>query len=241
MALFFYLYKVFLYRFLGPHYRYQVTSVKQLDDIIEIYLSPLGKILKFSPGQYAFVSFNHPDLSETHPFSFSSAPEDDQLRFSVKISGDYTLKLKNITVGTIASVWGAYGRFTYKFFGDRDVVCLAGGIGITPFLSLLLTEIKKPIVRQIYLFYSAKTESQAIYHQTLLNYASTIPNLHYIPYFTDQKPRLTASFIADSVNGLSHKLFYLCGPTPMMLSLTDQLISLKVNRSDIIFEDFSFK
>jgi len=241
IAVIFYVSKVFFYKYLGPHYRYQVSSVKIIGDLIEIYLSPISKVLKFSPGQYAFIGFDQSGLKEPHPFSFSSTPNDKQIRFSVKMSGDYTPKLKGLMLGTTASVWGAYGRLNQNFFSHRDVVCITGGIGVTPFVSLISAELKQPKNRQIYFFYTAKSESQATYHQTFLQYTKDLSNFHYFPYFTNTKPRLSAVYIAKNLSHLNDKIFYLCGPTSMMLGLTEQLLNLKIKRSNIIFEDFSFK
>lgn len=241
LGLFFYIYKVFLYRWFGPKYEYTVSKINQINDVYEIYLTPVDESIRFKPGQFCFVSFDKLGLTEAHPFSFSSSPDEMTLRFSVKIVGDYTLSLKNLTVGTKCSVWGAYGKFYYGFDSKKDVVFLAGGIGITPFMSLLNYEVLHIKPRKIHLFYSSRSLNDAIYDDELLTLQTRLPNFTYFQNFGDQKPRLNCQTIISEAGDLHNKIFYICGPTPMMYSLASQLKENGVKTKDIIFEDFAFK
>jgi len=241
LGIFSYIYKVFLYRWFGPKYKYTVKKTKQLGDIFEIYLSPQFSSLPFRPGQFAFINFNRPGLTESHPFSFSSPPGSPLLRFSVKVLGDYTAKLNQLTAGTPANIWGAYGQMYQHFSDDKDVVCVGGGIGITPFLSLIGHEVNHPQPRTIFLFYSAKSQVEAVYHAELSQLASTLKNFKYFPHFSDTQPRLTVDDIYHAVRSLDDRFFYLCGPKSMMDSLSLQLKNKGVPSDHIIFEDFTLK
>lgn len=241
MGIFFYIYKVFLYKNFGPKYGYTVEKVNQLGAVVEIYLKPDNESIKYKPGQFAFVKFEQEGLTEVHPFSFSSSPDDVYVRFSVKILGDYTSRLRNLAVGTKVLVWGAYGQLYYGFNGKKDVVFIAGGIGITPFVSLLRYETKHILPRKISLFYSAKNESSAIYHSDFTEWESTLNNFNYFPNFDEAKPRLCSQTIIDQLGNWQNKIFYICGPTAMMHSISAQLKENGVKPNNIIFEDFNFK
>ena len=241
VGVFFYIYKVFLYKWFGPKYTYSVIKVNQINDVLEIYLMPENESVKYKSGQFAFIKFNKEGIDETHPFSFSSDPDEQIVRFSIKILGDYTLKLRQLTVGTKCDVWGSYGKFYYAFDGTKDVVCIAGGIGITPFISLITHEVHHLSTRKINLFYSARSEQEALYHTDFLELQSKLINFNYLPNLGGQKPRLTAQLIKEEIGELNNKIFYICGPSAMMYSISAQLKENGVKSKDIIFEDFNFK
>lgn len=241
IGMFFYVYKVFLYKWFGPKYEYSIEKINEVSNAIEIYLKPVNESIKFKPGQFAFISFDQSGLEETHPYSFSSSPDEQLLRFTIKIVGDYTLKLKELKIGSKAKIWGSYGQFYYNFFDKIDVVCIAGGIGITPFVSLAKYEENYPLLRKIDLFYCAQNEKLAIYHDFFINLQNKLANYKYFPIFNDEKPRLTAQEIVKLVGGFNNKLFYICGPSGMMHGLSADLQKIGVKSKDIIFEDFNFK
>ncbi len=241
VGIYFYIFKVFLYKKFGPKYSYIVEKINEVGDVLEIYLKPENESIKYYPGQFAFINFDMNGLNETHPFSFSSSPDDFMIRFTIKIMGDYTLKLRQLSPGTKCLIWGSYGKLYYGFDGNKDVVCVAGGIGITPFVSLIRYEIKHIKPRKIYLFYSAKTEKSAIYHSDFIELESNLINFNYYPNFTCDKPQLSCQKLVENIGNLNNKLFYLCGPTKMMDNLSYQLQENGVKTKDIIFEDFSFK
>ncbi|HAP37465.1 TPA: hypothetical protein DCQ19_01150 [Candidatus Shapirobacteria bacterium] len=241
IAMYFYIYKVFLYKWLGPKHEYLVKRVKKIGDILEIYLEPKSKSIAFLPGQFAYLSFDDPELKEAHPFSFSSSPDKKILRFSVKILGDYTAKLTGLKKGTNVRVWGAHGRMYQGFYANKEVVCIAGGIGITPFLSMLDYETNHKLKRKIHFFYITRSEKEAVYDKELKKIKSNLETFNYHRYFGENKPRITADIIEDKIGDLNKKLFYLCGPISMMTSISDQLYKKGVRKKDIIFENFNFK
>lgn len=241
MGFYFYIYKVFLYKWLGPKHEYLVDRLKQVGDVLEIYLKPLAKPLTFFPGQFAYLSFDDPELKEAHPFTFSSSPDNKIVRFSVKILGDYTSKLNKLMPGTKAVIWGAHGRMYQGFYANKEVVCVAGGIGITPFLSLLEYEINHPKKRKIDLFYSVRSKNEAVYDRELKEWEGRLEKFVYHPNFGDSKPRLTITKIKEIIGSVENKLFYLCGPRAMMESMIKQLKNAGVKNNSIIFEDFNFK
>jgi len=102
--------------------------------------------LQFNPGQFVFISFNQESLSESHPFPISSGPDENLLRITIKNLGDYTKTLtEKLQKGTIAKIEGPYGVFSYKNTPNENQIWIAGGIGITPFVSFIKDMFKKRV------------------------------------------------------------------------------------------------
>jgi len=238
-----YFYFKILYPNFGPIYKYLIDRIERKEDVLEVYLKPITKVLKFIPGQFAFLQFESPGIEpEVHPFSISSSPNDEFLRFSIKILGDYTLTLKDLRKGSIAKVWGAYGCFSERFFSNKDAVCIAGGIGVTPFLSMIAYEAKKGSNgRQIFLFYCGRDMDELCYNNEIINMTSVDSVVKYIPYSSAERGRIKAKNVFDVVGNLADKLIFLCGPPPMMKDLEVQFLELGVERKNIIFEEFNLK
>ena len=121
-----------------PRFEYRVESVKAINDrVVAIEMAPRGRAMRFSPGQFVFVQFFQRGIStEAHPFSVSSTPEDGRLRIVVKALGDYTSRLPALRRGAVARIEGPFGKFSHHNCPNRKQVWIAGGIGITPFLSM---------------------------------------------------------------------------------------------------------
>ncbi|KKR31494.1 MAG: hypothetical protein UT63_C0068G0004 [Candidatus Gottesmanbacteria bacterium GW2011_GWC2_39_8] len=242
LGIFSFVYRRFLYNLIGPHYKYRIVKLKTYGPVTEIVLIPLGKKMLFIPGQFAYLSIFHEKLTkEDHPFSIASAPFEVELRFSIKNDGDYTSKLSDLREGVTVSVWGPYGNFGERFLSKKNAVFVAGGIGISPFLSMAKSETAKQSEKNISIFYSVKNSSEAVYDNELKTLSWSHPNIRYKPNISEINGRLTAEQIKETVTEIGKYLIFLCGPPLMMMSLEKQFLSLGVKKHNIIFEDFSMK
>ncbi|MFZ1801904.1 MAG: ferric reductase-like transmembrane domain-containing protein [Candidatus Saccharimonas aalborgensis] len=237
-----FVYKSLLGRILIRRYRYIVRDVTVVaGNVVQIKLEPVGQPISYKPGQFVFMRFigaGSGISKEWHPFSISSNPKDSALEISIKGLGDYTNKLTALKAGTHADIEGAYGRFSYVNYKNTQQIWIAGGIGITPFLSM-----SKDIVgsdAHADLYYSVKTESELINWDMLSEQAVGAPhNLRIIPFIGDKQPSyLSVDFIAENSGGLEGKDFYICGPPPMMQSLKKQLRARGVPATSIHSEEF---
>jgi predicted ferric reductase len=163
-------------------------------------------------GQFAFVTF---DTREGHhPFTLSSSWKNDAtLTFHIKQLGDYTRTLSHtLKVGDPVTVEGPYGRFDFAAHPGPQI-WIAGGIGITPFLSRLegLAHAPHPSRQPISLFYSARASDHALIErvQTLTHQAG-IP-LHLS--VSGQHPALTARSICENVPDFLKHTVWFCGST----------------------------
>lgn len=237
-----YAYKVFLYGKYGPKFQYMVSSVRRVGNVIEICMQPKRDRIHFRAGQFVFVNFEREGLKEKHPFTVSSSPDKKEMRLSIKALGDHTKKVDQLKRGVDANVWGPYGRF-YKYFdeAEHEVVMVAGGIGITPFLSMINQEIDRPHRRKIWLFYAAKDKKEAVYNQEIENMNKKLENLIYFRFFNSKEERISGEVLTDKIGNLINKKIYICGPAAMMDSLCSQLVRIGVPKRNIMIEDFAFK
>lgn len=230
-----YAYGSYLRIFFKKDLKYIVTNVKRNGSITVIEMNPVEKELKFLPGQFLFVRFNQSKLGEKHPFSISSN-SGKNLRISVKSLGDFTKDLASLKAGTVAFVEGPYGRFD-ALNDKRDQVWIAGGIGITPFLSILQEMVKNKSDKKVDLYYSIKNESEAVFLDELKSYLS-LKNFRLFVQYSDSMGYLNSEKVEKNSN-LEGKAVYFCGPSSLVNSMKSQL-SKKINKKDLYSEDFNF-
>ena len=209
---------------------------------VEVTLKPLAERLPFAAGQFLFVHFRgDPALFEPHPFTVSSAPREDRLRFSIKASGDWTGYLnEHLRPGTHAAVDGCYGMFDYKR-GGTEQIWIAGGIGITPFLSWIRDLDSEPHA-SIELFYTARSEQDAVYAEEIEGTAQTYDRLRVHLSYSLRDGRISAEQIAALTRGgVTGKDIYLCGPIAMTEGLARRFRKMGVPASRLHWEEFNFR
>ena len=169
----------------------------------------------FTPGQFVFVEIDAPGLREVHPFSISSGAREGRLRFIVKALGDYTRRLRDHAHlrGASVRVEGPYGRFDPLGGLDRQV-WIAGGIGITPFLSVMRT-LDPEHGKTIRLYYCVREAKEAVFWDELTQRAILGGvSLHRIETETGARFGVER-LVADLGDELTRWDYYLCGPQQM--------------------------
>jgi predicted ferric reductase len=236
-----FLYKSIFGKYLIKGYEYVVEDINHLnDEIAEIILKPKNKKIQFNAGQFIFISFKQEDLSESHPFSISSQPNEEQLRITVKKLGDFTKNLINkLQKGVIARVEGPYGVFSYKDASSRNQVWIAGGIGITPFVSFAKDMIQKKIKNiNVTLFYCVKNEKEAVYLDFFKDAASCF---FIIPFFSSERGYINTKYIKKYSENFRESDFFICAPLKMIEELNNHLIVNEgINKNKIHSEGFNF-
>jgi predicted ferric reductase len=140
---------------------YRVAGVApERGETWSLALTPVGHAgLRFSPGQFGWLKLgDSPYTIEEHPFSFSSSARDrGRIEFGVKELGDFTRGIGRVTVGTTAYLDGPHGSFSPDYEPAAGYVFFAGGVGITPFISMLRTMVDRGDRRPVTLFYGDPT------------------------------------------------------------------------------------
>jgi predicted ferric reductase len=233
VAIILYFYRTVFAGLLVKTFEYSITNIEEHEDKIwEITFTPKNKEIKFVPGQFAFVKLFNKELSkEAHPFSFSSAGG-NPLKIAVKELGDYTNKINWLKAGDLASFEGPFGSFNFKNYGEKQI-WIAGGIGITPFLSMLRGLTPADADYKIDLYYSVKNETCLAFQKELGEISKINKNLNVHFWVSHTKGFLKAESIYTNVADLMNRDILICGPGIMMSELKGQLLLQGVKKKQI--------
>lgn len=230
--------------------KYQVSEIiKESGNIVTVKLaSKYGKVFDYQPGQFLYVKIKDKNItSDQHPFTISSSPaQKDFISFTAKELGDYTNNLKNVSVSSEAIISGPYGIFSYKHHKSLGKLCfIAGGIGITPFLSMIRFMQKEDKLKEVVLLLGVSKTDELICFNELQRAAKEMTNLKIIPIvsgddsYSGEKGFIDTEKIKKYLPILTEYDFYICGP-PVMLDLEiKNLKGLGVSKDRIHFERFS--
>lgn len=239
----------FIYRlFLAPRIGrqpYKITDSRSLaSGVVELTLEPENRLLRYRPGQFVYLTPLDPKLSsgrnEEHPYTLSSAPEEPALRIVVKDAGDATGALQKVSVGSDALIEGPYGEFL-KPDTERDKrLWIAGGIGLTPFLSYARSLVCARRSADIDLIYCVQDESRAYFLPELEELVLKVPGFRvHVHYFYWEGP-LTMDFVSRRCPDFAVREVYICGPAALAQMVRRDLAARRISRSQIHSEDFTW-
>jgi predicted ferric reductase len=237
-----YLYKEFVAARLRPYSLHRVDAVNKLNpNTSEVVLKPQNQKLAYRAGQFLFVYFDGDKVfAEPHPFTISSAPKQDNLRLSIKSSGDWTSYLQtHLKPGATAHVDGPYGMFNYKP-GAAQQVWMAGGIGITPFLSWM-RDFDGATEHKIDFFYTVNVPAEALFLDEIEKAATVNKNFKAHISYSSQDGRLSVPKIVETSGAVGGKEIYMCGPFGMVMAFRDAFVEQGAKAENIHYEEFNFR
>lgn len=242
-----------------------MNKVQEAGNVCSYYLKPCDEevIPSYLPGQYLTFAFNIPGKPEpvTRCYSLSDTPLHDYYRISVKrilpTSTRPTVTpglvsnflYENLNVGDTIQAKAPSGSFTLDPFEPNPVVMVAGGIGITPLLSMLNTVYETGVTKTVYFIYAVMNTEDHIMKKHLAYIAAKCPNIHLHVFYASPLPHdepgsdfqhlgyVTLDKLKQVLPSNNFK-FYLCGPPPMLTKLYESLISWGVPLHDICSEAF---
>lgn len=215
----------------------RIISIEQLTHDVKKFQVDRPEGYSFIPGQATNISVNTPDLrNKKRPFTFTGLNADPYLEFIIKIYPSHngvTKELDKLHPGDEIIIRDVWGAITYKGEG----VFIAGGAGITPFISIFRDLRTKNELNGSMLIYANKTKADII----LENEFKTLAGLELINILSDEQTdgyyhgMISEEFLKSHIRNLTGK-FYLCGPPPMMSAVKNQLANLGVGKNSIVVE-----
>lgn len=199
------------------------------------------KELPFTPGQYVHIML--PSLIFQDPrgngrdFSILSSPNNhDVITIAFRISGSgFKKSILEMATGSVVHVSGPWGTFFISGDSSRPVVCIAGGIGITPFLSILRYSYENKLPHRITLLYVSKDEETRAYRKDLDEFSQGNPNIS-VQYIEGD---LTLYELKKIVENEKNALWHVAGPEGMVRFSLASLMEMGVTHDDIHVEEFS--
>ncbi|MDZ7744786.1 MAG: ferric reductase-like transmembrane domain-containing protein [Candidatus Saccharibacteria bacterium] len=226
--------------FLHPYYKYKVSNVHVLPGgVIDIELEPKYRIPSFKPGQFFYVAFDAMDAEEYHPYSVASSNDSSKMRFLVKQLGDYTNKLADLKPGTKARLKGPYGGFTFNDKKHGKQLWIAGGIGVTPFLSKAHSLRFSKLAPEVKMFHCARADEEAIDKDILDIIEQGHRAFDYTCLPENEFGIISLKDIAEQIGELDDYAIYICGPPGMLKAYESQAQELGLD-NQLYFEEFSF-
>jgi ferredoxin-NADP reductase len=211
------------------------------------YRFPRPSELTYKPGQFFFVTIKQGDKELTHHFSFSSSPtEKEHFEFTKKFTDhEYSMALKAAKVGDWARIDAPYGQFTFE--GEYPkIALLAGGIGITPFMSIIKNATDKRLGSKITLFYGCRSENDIAFKEELENMQNENKNLKMVCIVNQPTSQwkgetgiITADMIKKALPDYKENVFYTCGPPPMVKVMEAIIESLGLPKTQMKQEYFT--
>lgn len=234
-------------------------KIRLAPDIYDFVFSPEGGsrnklALAFAPGQYMEWTLGHADpdsRGNRRYFTLASSPTEDTLRLGVKFypeSSTFKQALLSMDPNTEVVAGNLGGDFVLPANPKQKCVFIAGGIGITPFRSMIKYLLDTHQPRPIVLFYANRTVQEIVYQNTLekarkelgINTVYTLTDTKQVPYGWQGKVgRITAKMIKEQVPDYYNCTFYISGPKGMIDSFKEILKQLHVKDSRIKTDFFS--
>ncbi len=232
---------------------HRVSRVRQLSrGIVEITTTPKsGKTFRHKAGQFAFFRFLGRESGYgEHPFTISSRPAAGELAVTVKNLGNYTGTLGSLKPDTTCLIDGPYGLFFPKRTGS-ELLFIAGGIGITPFLSILEDLAEKDPQRTVSLVWSVRFREEAFARETLMSLQSRMTGFSFRilvtgePSFESTSPdsRIDLPALREAIHpfrNVPSAEAFICGPDLFRKSIQQQLVAAGFRKKLIHYEAFSF-
>jgi len=235
---------------------YEVTEVnKEVNKVWTVKLSPpKGKnIFDYIPGQFQFIKFlrGRKLPEEEHHWTISSSPSQKKhLSSTIKELGDFTSTIGETKPGDKAVVHAPFGRFSYLLHpGEKELVFVAGGIGITPLMSMLRYMRDKKETLPVTFLYGNPNQESIVFFQELQEIEKEghprLKMVHVLSHpeddWTGERGYIDREKIEKYCgDNLSQKGFYVVGPPILIQKTIQNLRNMGIKDKQIHMEIFSF-
>jgi len=208
----------------------------------------------FRAGQFIDMTLLNPSETDaegnTRAFSIASGPHERDLMVTTRMRNTaFKRVLKTLPIGAGVKIDGPFGDLTLPHNADRTLVFIAGGIGITPFRSMLVSAAGEKLPHRIFLFYSNRRPEDAPFLEELKALERENPNYRCIATMTamDRSHRpwhgetrlIDQEMLYKHLKDAGSPIYYIAGPPAMVKGLHEMLNKMAVDDDDIRGEEFS--
>lgn len=210
--------------------------------------------MNFKAGQYVDLTLvsapESDDEGNTRSFSICSAPDDEDLAIVTRLRDSaFKRSLERMPLGSAIQAEGPYGDFVLHRSPDRPAVLLAGGIGVTPFHSMVRQDAFRGGSRRILLFYSNRRPEDAPFLAEFRQIAKNHPNFTFVPTMSRASSsrvpwdgligRIEYGLIQNHLHDASAPIYYIAGPPRMVADLRSMLTKAGIGDDDVRTEEFT--
>jgi len=207
----------------------------------------------FKPGQFIELTLLNPAETDSEgnsrAFSIASAPQEDSLLVATRLRDSaFKRVLSHTSAGTQVKVDGPFGDLRLHNDSSRAAVMLCGGIGITPFRSIILNATQNKLPHRIVLFYSNRRPEDAPFLEELQALEKQNPNFKLIACMTgmeksrrrwnDESEKISRNMLEKHLGGLHSAIYYVTGPPGFVAGIRAILAESGVDEDDIRTEEF---
>lgn len=230
---------------------YRVSEVRQeRGETTTLVMQPEGHPgFHFNPGQFGWLMvWGSPFKITGHPFSFSSsaAAKDGRVEMSIRTLGDFTKEIQRVPVGKRVYLDGPYGAFTIGNPADMHVL-IAGGVGVTPMMSMIRTLADRGDKRPVILLYGSKDRESITFCEELevLKARLDLTVVHVLANppagWTGEQGFIDAEMFKRHLPPpYSDHEYFICGPGVMMDAIEKALGEMGVPMAKYHSERYSF-
>lgn len=230
---------------------YRVSEVRQeRGETTTLVMQPEGHPgFHFNPGQFGWLMvWGSPFKITGHPFSFSSsaAAKDGRVEMSIRTLGDFTKEIQRVPVGKRVYLDGPYGAFTIGNPADMHVL-IAGGVGVTPMMSMIRTLADRGDKRPVILLYGSKDRESITFCEELevLKARLDLTVVHVLANppagWTGEQGFIDAEIFERHLPPpYSDHEYFICGPGVMMDAIEKALGEMGVPMAKYHSERYSF-
>jgi ferredoxin-NADP reductase len=213
---------------------------------------PLG--FDFKPGQSSDLTLLDPPENDSEgnirTFSIASAPFEDQLMFATRMRDTaFKRSLKRVPLGTPVKLDSPLGSFTLHKNSAKPAVFLTGGIGITPFFSIVKQAAHDRLAHKLFLFHSNRRPEDAPFLEVLENLEKTNPSFRFVGTMTDmlhsrkkwdgEMGLIDKAMLLRYLSDLRGPIYYIAGPPAMVTDMRRMLVASSIDEDDIRTEEFA--
>lgn len=218
-----------------------IDRKQEASNVFSFYFEPQEKIL-WAAGQFLVYKLKHkyPDLRGIQRFfTISSAPFENHIAITMHFNKDnpstFKKSLNDMKIGDKIEAKGPDGDFVINR-PEKEYVFIAGGIGITPFRSIILDLVQKNQPLNITLLYANKTD-EFPFKEELEKISSKNPSFKI--YYVISPRHIDKELIKEKIEDIQSKIFYVSGPEKMVEDLGEMLKEIGIKKENIMQDYFS--